>query len=197
MPGHSHRFLDERLAKALSHRSRVRILQRLEETGEASPQALAQALGEPLGKISYHVRILRDLDCVELVRTETRRGALAHFYRATAGPWLDDEQWAGLSAGMRRETVSRTLSEIIEQAAAAGREGGFDGPEAHASHAVLAFDGQGLAELSALLDETLEAIRRIARKDKRGRTKDGRRTPTVIATEVAIVHLRHDPNKRP
>jgi DNA-binding transcriptional ArsR family regulator len=127
MPGHSHRFLDERLAKALSHRSRVRILQRLEETGEASPQALAQALGEPLGKISYHVRILRDLDCVELVRTETRRGALAHFYRATVGAWLDDEQWAGLSAGMRRETVSRTLSEIVEQAAAAGREGGFDG----------------------------------------------------------------------
>jgi DNA-binding transcriptional ArsR family regulator len=130
MPGHSHRFFDERLAKALSHRLRVQILQRLEEAGEASPNALAQALGEPVGNISYHVRILRDLDCVELVRTETRRGALAHFYRATVSPWLDDEQWAGLSAGMRRETLSRTLSEIIEQAAAAGREGGFDGPEA-------------------------------------------------------------------
>ena len=193
MPGHSHRFLDERLAKALSHGLRARILQRLEEVGEASPKALAQALGEPLGNISYHVRILRDLDCVELVRTETRRGALAHFYRATVSPWLDDEQWAALPAGMRRETLSRTLSEILEEAAAAGRQGAFDGPEAHASHAVLALDAQGLAELTTLLDETLEAVRRFATESARSR---GRQTPTMIATEVAILLVRRDPPKR-
>jgi hypothetical protein len=193
MPGHSHRFSDERLAKALSHWLRARILQRLEEVGEASPKVLAQALGEPLGNISYHVRILRDLDCVELVRTETRRGALAHFYRATVSPWLDDEQWAGLPATMRRETLGRTLSEIIEQAATAGREGGFDGPEAHASHAVLALDAQGLAEITALLHETLEAVRRIATESARDRS---RQTPTMIATEVAILHVRRDPPKR-
>ena len=86
MPGLSHRFLDERLAKALSHRLRVQILRRLEEAGEASPKELAQALGEPVGNISYHVCILRELDCVELVRTEPRRGALAHFYRAEGKP---------------------------------------------------------------------------------------------------------------
>jgi DNA-binding transcriptional ArsR family regulator len=193
MPGHSHRFFDERLAKALSHRLRARILQRLEEVGEASPNALAQALGEPLGNISYHVRILRDLDCVELVRTETRRGALAHFYRATVSPRLDDEQWAALPAGMRREPLSRTLSEILEQAAAACREGGFDGPEARASHAVLALDAQGLAELTTLLDETVEAVRRFATESARSR---GRQTPMVIATEVAILHVRRDPPKR-
>jgi DNA-binding transcriptional ArsR family regulator len=196
MPGHSHRFLDERLAKALSHRLRVRILQCLEEAGEAGPIALAQALGEPVGNISYHVRILRDLGCVELVRTEPRRGALAHFYRATVSPWLDDDQWAGLPAGMRRETLSRTLSEILEQAATAG-EGGFDGPEAHVSHAVLALDAQGVAEITALLDETLGSVRRIATENARGGAKGGRQTPTMIATEVAIMHWRRDPNKRP
>ena len=84
--GFPHRFFDERLAKAFSHRLRVQILQRLDEAGEASPKELAQALGEPVGNVSYHVRILRELDCVELVRTEPRRGALAHFYRATARP---------------------------------------------------------------------------------------------------------------
>jgi DNA-binding transcriptional ArsR family regulator len=193
MPGHSHRFLDERLAKALSHRLRGRILRLLEDAGEASPKALAQALGEPVGNISYHVRILRDLDCVELVRTETRRGALAHFYRATVSPWLDDEQWAGLPATMRRETLGRTLSEVLEQAAAAGREGGFDGREAHVSHVVLALDAQGLAEITALLHETLEAVRRIATESARDR---GRQTPTMIATEVAILHVHRDPPNR-
>jgi DNA-binding transcriptional ArsR family regulator len=76
-------FLDERLAKALSHRLRVQILQRLTEHGAASPSELADVLEEPLGNISYHMRVLRELDCLEFVRTEPRRGALEHFYRAT------------------------------------------------------------------------------------------------------------------
>jgi DNA-binding transcriptional ArsR family regulator len=193
MPGLSHRFVDERLAKALSHRLRVQILQRLEEAGEASPKELAQALGQPVGNVSYHVRILRGLDCVELVRTEPRRGALAHFYRATVSPWLDDEQWAGLPAAFRRETLSRTLSEIVEQASTASREGGFDGPEAHVSRVVFTVDPEGLAQITALLDKTLEAVRRIAAASNRGR-KSSRRTSTAIATEVAVMHLRHDSN---
>jgi DNA-binding transcriptional ArsR family regulator len=193
MPGFSHRFLDERLAKALSHRLRVQILQRLEEAGEASPKELAQALGEPVGNVSYHVRILRELDCVELVRTEPRRGALAHFYRATVSAWLDDEQWAGLPAAFRREALSRTLSEIVEQAATASREGGFDGPEAHVSRVEFTVDPKGLAQITALLDKTLEAVRRIAAASNRGRAKSGR-TSAMIATEVAVMHLRHDAN---
>src|SRR5215212_4350562 len=111
MPGLPHPCFDERLAKALSHRLRVQVLQRLDEAGEASPKELAEALGEPLGNISYHVRILRELECVELVRTEPHRGTLAHFYRATVRPWLDDEQWAALPAGFRRETLRRTFAE--------------------------------------------------------------------------------------
>jgi DNA-binding transcriptional ArsR family regulator len=192
MPGLSHRFVDERLAKALSHRLRVQILQRLEEAGEASPKELAQALGQPVGNVSYHVRILRGLDCVELVRTEPRRGALAHFYRATVSPWLDDEQWAGLPAAFRRETLSRTLSEIVEQASTASREGGFDGPEAHVSRVVFTVDPEGLAQITALLDKTLEAVHRIAAASNRGRAKSGR--TSTMATEVAVMHLRHDAN---
>ena len=46
--------------------------------------------------------MLRDYDCVELVRTEPRRGALQHFYRATARPNLDEDQWRTLPSGPRR-----------------------------------------------------------------------------------------------
>src|SRR4051812_11744365 len=113
MPGTQHRFIDERLAKALSHPLRPRILQCLDEGGVASPNQLAEALGERLGNVSYHVRILRELGLVELVRLEPRRGALEHFYRATARPWLDDEQWAALPSEFRARTLARTLSEIL------------------------------------------------------------------------------------
>ena len=112
----TNRQLDERLAKALSHPLRQRILQRLNEGGVQSPNELSRELGDPLGNVSYHVRILRELDCVELVRTEQRRGALEHYYRATAQPWLDDKQWARLPAAFRRKTLGRTLSELLESA---------------------------------------------------------------------------------
>jgi DNA-binding transcriptional ArsR family regulator len=172
----------------------VQILQRLQQTGEASPKQLAQALGEPVGNISYHVRVLRELDCLELVRTEPRRGALAHFYRATASPWLDDQQWASLPAAIRRETLNRTLSAIIEQAATATRQGGFDGPEAHISHVNLTLDPQGLTQITALLDQTLEALQQIAADCTRRHAKDTPHPPNTITTEIAVMHFRHDPD---
>ena len=187
-------YVDAQLAKALSHPVRQRILQRLSEDGVASPTHLARALGEPLGNISYHVRILLESRYVELVRTEPRRGALEHFYRATVGPGLDDEQWARLPAAFRRKTLTRTLSEILQAASEASRSGGFDGPEAHVSRAELALDEDGRVELTALLAGTLEAARRIHSESAARVAERAPDAPPAIATELAIMHLRHQTN---
>lgn len=72
------------LAQALhgfGHPIRVRALVLLEF--ETSPRDIALALGEPLGVVSYHVRMLRDYGLATETRTEPKRGALAHFYRRT------------------------------------------------------------------------------------------------------------------
>jgi DNA-binding transcriptional ArsR family regulator len=182
-------FLDERLAKAFSHRLRLRILQHLTEHGVASPSELADALAEPLGNVSYHVRILHALDCLELVRTEPRRGALEHFYRATVSPWLSEDQWAQLPATFRRQTLARTLSAILEAASTAGREGGFDGPEAHVSRVALTLDQRGRSEITALLAATLEAALRIHAASASRLADPVPDAPPPIATELAVMHL--------
>src|SRR4051794_9418244 len=84
---------EARIAKPRAHPLPPRILHR---PGEAV--ASTAELDAPLGVVSYHVRMLHDYDCVELVRTEPRRGALQHFYRATARPNLDEQQWRTLPA---------------------------------------------------------------------------------------------------
>lgn len=188
----SRRQLDERLAKALSHPLRQRILQRLNEGGVRSPNELSRELGDPLGNVSYHVRILRELDCVELVRTEQRRGALEHYYRATAEPWLDDEQWARLPAAFRRKTLGRTLSEILEGASAASRETGFDHPEVKVDRIELELDEQAWKDVVALLNDTHEAALRIqseaaARRSENGADGDGN---GAIRTELGMLHFR-------
>ena len=53
---------------------------------------------------------------MELVRTRQRRGALEHYYRAIAHPWLDADQWARLPAAFRRQTLARSLRDIVADA---------------------------------------------------------------------------------
>lgn len=101
-----------RLAKALSHPLRHRIL-RILIRRVASPNEIATELGEPLGNVSYHVRTLQRLECVELVRTAQKRGAVEHFYRATKRPLLGDEQWAGLLGPARHALMDHEL--VVDQ----------------------------------------------------------------------------------
>lgn len=74
--------LSTTLAKAVAHPLRVRILTVLENT-TSSPNQLAHELDAPLGNVSYHVKTLLEYECVELAKTEPRRGAVEHFYRST------------------------------------------------------------------------------------------------------------------
>ena len=155
------RPLDPNLAKALSHPLRQRILERLSVHGEASPTQLARLLEERLPNVAYHVRVLLELDCVELVRTRQVRGALEHHYRATAHPWLDAEQWARLPASFRRQALARTLREIVSDASDAAVAGGFDQPAALVRRVELRLDEQGWQDVRVLLEDMLAAAQRI------------------------------------
>lgn len=71
----------EQLAKARLHPTQVKILEALDrETEPRSPVWLAKGLGGDIGNVSYHLRFLRKLGAVEMVRTRPVRGAVEHFY---------------------------------------------------------------------------------------------------------------------
>ena len=154
-------FLDPRIAKALSHPLRPRILQLLVELGEASPSELAGRLEVPLGTVSYHVRLLYENHCVDLVRTEPRRGAVEHYYRAAVRPFLDDEQWERIPLALRQTVAGQTMRQLFEEAAAAGIDGGFDRGGVHVDRVPLELDAQGWREISELLVATLAEVHRI------------------------------------
>src|SRR4051812_48882727 len=137
--------VEARIAKALAHPLRARILQRLGER-VASPGELAAELGAPLGVVSYHVRMLRDYDCVELVRTEPRRGALQHFYRATR-PRPTVQRWRTLPAGLRKEAVGGTLQELVDELAAAADAGQLEDPDVVVLRTPLELDERGFRKL--------------------------------------------------
>src|SRR5918998_4119661 len=152
--------LDEALLRAISHPLRHRLLGMLDGR-VASPNQLARELDLPLGRVSYHIRLLSDLGAIELVRTEPRRGALEHFYRAVTTVWFSEADWSKLPRSARRGILGQSLQHIFASVTKAADEGGFDNPGSLVLRAPLELDEAGMKELSALLRETVEHAREI------------------------------------
>src|SRR3954449_7396377 len=100
--------------------------------------------------------MLRDYDCVELVRTEPRRGALQHFYRATARPNFEDDQWRTLPSGLRRELAGETISELVSDLGASADAGLLEDPEVIITRTPLELDERAFKKLNKLLARTQE-----------------------------------------
>lgn len=180
---------DSRIAKALAHPLRARILARLGER-VASPGDLALELGAPLGVVSYHVRMLREYKCVELVRTEPRRGALQHFYRATARPQLPEAQWRSLPASLRREMVGSTVTELITDLSAAAEEGLVNDPNITAERRTFDLDERARRKMATLMARTLREAEAIAAESQaRHEGPNGHATPRV-RTVLSVLHFR-------
>jgi DNA-binding transcriptional ArsR family regulator len=176
---------EARIAKALAHPLRARILQRLGER-VASPGDLAVELGAPLGVVSYHVRMLRDYDCVELVRTEPVRGALQHFYKATARPNLDEGQWRTLPTTLRSELIGETIQGLVGDLAAAADAGQLEDPALVLSRTLLELDEKGWKKLNKLLARTHDQARAIAAESA------ARGSDDVFATEIGVLHFKRE-----
>ena len=178
---------EARIAKALAHPLRARILQRLGER-VASPGDLAVELGAPLGVVSYHVRMLRDYDCVELVRTEPRRGALQHFYKATARPNLDEDQWRTLPSGLRRELTGETIQDLVSDLAQAADAGTLEDPDVVLNRTPLELDEKGFKKLNKLMAKTLDQALAIAQESSTRRNEGA--SGEVFPTELGLLHFK-------
>jgi len=181
--------IDHRLLKALGHPLRQRILRVLGDR-VASPVELSRELEEPLGNVSYHVKMLEELEAVELVRTAPVRGTLEHFYRATRRVELDDAHWAQLPPSVRRKLFDQTLQMVWEHVVAAAGDQGFDDPQAHVSFIPFEVDEQGYEEIVGILAETLEQLiaAQAAVKDRLS-ALDGDAKEAARRTEVVMLHF--------
>jgi DNA-binding transcriptional ArsR family regulator len=161
------------MAKALAHPLRVQLLSALNE-GVASPNELAKRLNEPLTNVSYHVRMLHDLGCIELVDTEPRRGALEHYYRAIMRPFFGDRDWKRLPKNARGSISDAVLQLVWEDAAEAIKGGLFDEREdRHLSRSVLSIDEKGWNDLHDLLAQTLDRAMQIQADSASRASKNG------------------------
>lgn len=150
------------LAAVVAHPTRVKCLSILAER-TASPVELAHELGSDVGHVSYHVNKLRDLGVVEPVGERQVRGAVEHYYRATAPAYVSAEEWARLSPEERRRYSLYVLQLATADAGAAIESGSFDArPDRRLTRTPAALDEQGWAQMHALHEEMLGRTLQIA-----------------------------------
>jgi DNA-binding transcriptional ArsR family regulator len=164
---------DQALIKALSHPTRGHVLAILNER-VASPNELAKELGEGLSQVSYHVKVLKEYGCIELVKTEPRRGAVEHYYRATTRAYLPPEDWQKLPSSIRSSMSAKLAQSIFNEVAASLEAGTFDArDDRHVSWIPMKVDEDGWKDIVEIMLEAMERILAIRAASSDRLTKTG------------------------
>jgi len=149
---------DSTLLKALAHPVRARALTVLNQR-IASPSELAAEQKEAVGYVAYHVRVLAELELIELVNTRQVRGATEHFYRGTVKPYLSDDFWEQLPEDTRNGISVAGLDVLNQAIKHAFEEKTFDARvDRHLSNLNLSLDEQGWQDAGALLAACLKGL---------------------------------------
>lgn len=179
-------LLDPRLVRALGHPTRTHLLMTLSDRIE-TPKNLANELRCPIRHVAYHLGILEDLGCVELVRTEESPGGkvIAHYYRATERLWFDREAWQVVGDAGRPNITMGILGTMSEDLTKAVLADTIDEGENHISRTPAILDEVGYEELLVLLNDTLERVIDI-QTESANRLKDGGKE---IMTKIHLVQF--------
>jgi DNA-binding transcriptional ArsR family regulator len=146
----------QKFMKAMSHNLRVRILAYMNDR-PWSPRELSIELDEGLSQVSYHVGVLRDFDLIELVKTEPRRGAVEHFYRAVERAFMLSSVTKHYPKSGRRLMIVETIEDANMDIATSLASGRFDSrDDYHVSYTPGDLDGKGCEDSEKLADKFVE-----------------------------------------
>jgi DNA-binding transcriptional ArsR family regulator len=155
--------IDDRLMKALSHPLRIQILT-LVNNRPWSPNEIHKELDEGLSQVSYHVRVLfKTFKMIELVKTEPRRGAVEHYYKAVDRVFAREEIAARLPESARlmlRDRIIEDADRDIQEALAAGTF--YQRKDVHADWIPMDLDDQAFKAISTRADKFIEEAIKIA-----------------------------------
>jgi DNA-binding transcriptional ArsR family regulator len=154
--------LKQRLIKALTHPLRVKILA-LMNGREWSPRELEEELGEGLSQVSYHVKVLRDYELIEMTKTAPKRGAVEHYYRAIERAFVPSGMAKNIPKSAERIIGDDILKVVDKDLGASLKSGRFyERDDWHASWTPADLDDQGCQDAEMLADAFIEDFLAIA-----------------------------------
>jgi DNA-binding transcriptional ArsR family regulator len=196
-PRQSGKSIEERVAFALAHRTRVYVLTLLNE-GVYSPEELSRIIGEPVGNIAHHIKQLLDAGSIELAKTEPRRNTLQHYYRAVQMPYYSDEEIAAMSPEERQVTIGLTLQCLMAEIMTAFWAGKMESdPRLWLSWRWFNVDEQGRQDLADEQERSWQRTQEIEAESANRRAKSGEETQSIIVASAGFERERNSPTAPP
>jgi DNA-binding transcriptional ArsR family regulator len=189
--------LNQRLIKALAHPLRVKLLAFLNE-GEWSPNELSEELGEGLSQVSYHINVLVDFEMIEMTKTEPRRGAVEHYYRAIERAYIPSEMAKRIPKSGQQVIANDILEAIDKDVGDSAKSGRFyERNDCHVSYTPASLDEEGCAEANELADEFVSRFLEIEGKSAgRRATVEGGGEHIAISAAVLVFPSEHGEKKK-
>lgn len=179
-------FIDQRLMKAVSNPTRVDILNILMD-GPSSPSKIARRLENvDVNLASHHIKVLRELGCVELEREVKHGGRTERFYRATKRHYFSADEWQEIERKDGYRITVDILRMISEDLGASLASGKFDRRrDRHLSRSPLWVDREGWAEIVQILQRVLNEVQQVDARSAERAQRSGEEL-----TKISVVLLQ-------
>jgi DNA-binding transcriptional ArsR family regulator len=191
--GQSGKSIEERLAYAVSHRTRVYVLTILNE-GVFTPDQIAGIIGERTPNVSHHIKELLDAGAIELAKTEKVRNTTQHYYRAVKMPYYSDEEIAAMTPEQRQETIALTLQCLMAEVMSAFWAGKMaSDPHLWLSWRWFNVDTQGRRDLAKEQERSWKRAREIEAESTNRRAQSGEEAQSIIIASSGFQRERMSP----
>ena len=188
-------LIDDRVAAAMSHPTRLRAMNVFWER-EASPREIATEIGEPLNNVTYHVKQLLELGCIELVAERSARGGrvVEHFYKAvsTSTFWDAELERLGSEEKMMLDlAILKLMAGDLGEALLSGSF--FELDDNNLVRIPMLVDAEGWTEAKAILERAFEELMAL-RETVANRVATSGEEP--VSTRINIIQFKSPDPKR-
>jgi DNA-binding transcriptional ArsR family regulator len=190
--GQSGKKIDEVVAYALGHRTRICVLTILNE-GTYTPEQIAQIIDEPTNNVSHHIRELLDAGSIEVAKTEKVRNTTLHYYRAIKMPYYSDEEMAAMTPEHREVTFGLNLQCMMAEAMAGLSAGKMRDPRVCMAWRWFNVDERGREEMAEEHARSWAKYAEIEAAATNRRVKSGEDAVSMIVAHMGFQRARTAP----
>jgi DNA-binding transcriptional ArsR family regulator len=191
--GQSGKSIEERVAYAVSHRTRVYVLTLLNE-GVYSSGEIAALMGERIANVAHHIKELLDAGSIELAKTKQIRNTKQYYYRAVEMPFYTDEEIAAMTLEERQATIGLTLQCLMAEVMSAFWSGKMAAdPRLWLSWRWFNVDEQGRQDLADEQERSWKRAQEIEAEAANRRAKSGEAARSIIMASSGFPRERTSP----
>lgn len=170
---------------------RAEALRIIRDKGPISTTLVARELDVDVNRLSYHVRKLKEFNCIEEVDTRRVGGSIETFYRATEQHVIDTVEWGELAEddpGMAEFSVDEYMQSIVDDYSSSRKAGlvGLD-EEFWVVRHLLGLDPEGFAEAEKAAESFESTLLEIKSRSAERAAKHG---TTVLPVSASIVYFK-------